>query len=69
MKAVKFDSRLGPDNSLTVPAEASSEIPKDVPIHVIVLFPDVAEDREWQRLTYEQFLAGYGEGDHIYDAI
>jgi hypothetical protein len=39
---------------------------------VIVLIPELSEtgdERDWQRLTQEQFLRGYAEGDAIYDAL
>ncbi len=34
---------------------------------IVEEFQDPAEEEDWRRLTLEQFLAGYAEGDTIYD--
>jgi hypothetical protein len=31
--------------------------------------PESTEDHEWARLTAEQFLQGYADGDAIYDEL
>ena len=74
MKAVEFETLLKSDGSLEVPTELAGQIPKDRRIQVIVLFPessdrDEAAEAAWQRVTQEQFLQGYAEGDSIYDSL
>ena len=69
MKALEFEAKLGSDASLKVPQEVAARIPREELVRVIVLLPEGIEDADWQRLTKEQFLRGYGEGDSIYDAI
>jgi hypothetical protein len=54
---------------LRVPDDLAAQIPKEESVRVIVLVPEDGEDADWQRLTREQFLRGYGEGDSIYDAL
>jgi hypothetical protein len=47
-------------------------LPRDQVVRVIVLVPeptDTEEQAAWSRLTAEQFLAGYGEADSIYNRI
>jgi hypothetical protein len=60
---------MKPDESLEVPRDVALQIPKDQTVQVVVLFPESSEDAEWRRLTSEQFLRGYSEGDSIYDAL
>jgi hypothetical protein len=52
-----------------VPESVASQIPKLEAVRVIVLLPENSDDADWQQLTREQFLAGYGEHDSIYDAV
>ena len=69
MKALEFESRLSKDANLKVPEDLAGQIPKEEAVRVIVLLPEGAEDEDWQRLTSEQLLSGYGESDSIYDAV
>jgi hypothetical protein len=69
VKALEFESKLGADANLSVPAEVAIQIPKEEPVRVIVLLPESIEDEAWQRLTRDQFLKGYSESDSIYDAV
>jgi hypothetical protein len=43
--------------------------PKHEAVRVMVLLPENEEEADWKNLAAEQFLAGYSEGDAIYDAI
>jgi hypothetical protein len=69
VKALEFESKLGEDASLRVPYDLALQIPKGEPVRVIVLIPESTEDEAWQRLTHDQLLQGYSEGDSIYDAV
>jgi hypothetical protein len=69
MKALEFESRLSEDAKLKVPDDLAGQIPREEAVRVIVLLSEGAEDQDWQRLTSEQFLSGYGESDSIYDAV
>ena len=69
MKALEFETRVNPDQTLTVPAELAQELPAERAIRVLLLVPESAEEEEWERLTAEEFLKGYGEGDSVYDQL
>jgi len=69
MRALEFESRLSKDANLRVPENLAGQIPTGEAVRVIVLLPEGAEDEDWQRLTSEQLLSGYGESDSIYDAV
>jgi len=69
MKALEFQTEMDPEGSLRVPKDLAAQIPKDRTVQVIVLFPEVGEEAQWQQLTQEQFFRGYAEGDSIYDAL
>jgi hypothetical protein len=69
VKALEFETKLGADANLRVPADLASQIPPEHPLRVIVLLPESKEDADWQRLTREQLLRGYSDGDSIYDAL
>ena len=68
MKALEFETTLSTDSKLTVPENLALQIPKQQAVRVIVLLPE-GGDADWQRLTSEQFFAGYNEGDSVYDAL
>ena len=70
MKTLEFEATMNPDDSLTVPAEVAAQIQMAQPLRVILVVPEPDDDeREWARLSAEQFLAGYDEGDAIYDEL
>jgi len=70
MKAYEFPTKVTPDGTLEVPIELRGLLQSDQAVRVILLMREPAEERErvdWSRLTAEQFMAGYGEADAIYD--
>jgi hypothetical protein len=69
MKALEFKAKLSKDSSLKVPESVASCLPKDEAVQVILLVPDAGDDLDWRQLTRHQFLAGYDDGDNIYDAV
>ena len=69
MKALEFQTRINPDNTLTVPSELAEKVLREQPVRVILLVPEPDEDREWAALTADQFLKGYAESDAIYDDV
>jgi hypothetical protein len=69
MKALEFRARVSANKTLDVPAEIAEQTPPEQAVQVIVLIPEAPEDREWAHLTTERFLAGYAEGDAIYDHL
>ncbi len=69
MKTLEFNATLDTQSNLRVPEELAAQIPASESVRVIVLLPEDQESRDWNRLTTEQFLAGYRESDSIYDSL
>jgi hypothetical protein len=69
MRVLEFETQLNPDHTLTVPPGVAQQIEGEEPLRVVLLVPDAAEDRSWAKLTAQQFLDGYSEGDAIYDQL
>jgi hypothetical protein len=69
MKTLEFNTRVNPDNTLSVPPEMARELAPEQAVHVIVVLPEPDEAQAWTRITAEQFLKGYAESDAIYDNL
>jgi hypothetical protein len=69
VRTLEFRASLNPDHTLTVPTELAAQLRPEQPVRVILLVPEVGEDQEWARLTAEQFVRGYADGDAIYDEL
>jgi hypothetical protein len=69
LKALEFETKLGTDANLSVPADLAVQIPKEEPVRVIILVPECAEGESWPLLTREQFLRGYSDSDSVYDGV
>lgn len=69
MKALEFEARVSPDQTLPIPSSIAAELPAGKTVRVLVLLPDSSEDADWKRLTTEQFLKGYADSDAIYDQL
>jgi hypothetical protein len=69
MKAVVFESELGPDHTLRVPSEVRERIPPGQPLRVLVLVPENGEDLAWEQLAAAEFGMGYADSDAIYDHL
>jgi hypothetical protein len=70
MRALEFVSSINSDGSLTVPSAVIAQLPTESqPVRVLLLVSDDDEDRDWARLTAQQFFAGYDDADAIYDHL
>jgi hypothetical protein len=69
MKAFEFVSQVNPDKTLSVPAAVAAQLDAQQPVRVLLLVAKADEDAAWARLTAEQFLKGYDDGDAIYDDL
>jgi hypothetical protein len=67
MKAVEFQSRLNPDQTLPVPTSVLGAIPIGQPVRVLVLIRETEMDQEWERLAALDFGQGYADTDAIHD--
>ena len=72
MKAFEIPAIVTSAGALEVPADYLKRLPTNQPLKLIVLVDetsDTGDGHDWARLTSEQFLAGYGEADAVYDGI
>lgn len=72
MRGYEFPSRVTAEGTLEVPDEVSKLLSVDAAVRVIVLIGEEStpdEDASWDRLTAEEFLAGYAPADSIYDRM
>ena len=67
MKAVEFDAQLKGGDTLAIPAQIASQLPKSGSAKVIVLFPDDPEDTAWRLASYAQFMREDSPEDSVYD--
>jgi hypothetical protein len=67
MKILEFQTQMPSDGTLKVPADIADQIDKNERVRVVLVVGDSSEDEDWQRLGATEFLAGYSEGDSIYD--
>lgn len=69
MKVWEFQARLTPDQTLKVPEAVAREIAEEDALRVVLLLAQSPDNQDWSKLTAEQFLRGYSEGDAIYDQL
>jgi hypothetical protein len=69
MPIFQFDSHYKPDGSVIVPPDVAAQLRPDDALRVIISTDQDAEAAEWQRMSAEQFLQGYGPGDEVYDQL
>jgi hypothetical protein len=69
MKAVEFQARVNPDQTLTVPDSAMGAISVGQSVRVLILVPEDEMDQDWERLAAEAFGRGYADTDAIYDQL
>jgi hypothetical protein len=66
MKILEFEGTVGADQRLVVPESIVAQIGVETPVKVVLLLDD-EEDRDWARLSAEQFFRGYSDADAIYE--
>lgn len=69
MPTWQFESHFNPDGSVILPPDVAAQLRPDDALRVIISTDQDIETAEWQRITAEQFLQGYGPGDEIYDQL
>jgi hypothetical protein len=69
MKAFEFSAQVTSQETLQIPPEVASQLREGQPVRVLLLVGEAEEDADWARLTAEQFLRGYDDGDAIYDNL
>ena len=68
MNAYESQAAMTPDHKLSIPNALFGKFEAHKTIRVIVLIDEsVDEEQAWAHLTAEQFFAGYGDSDTVYD--
>jgi hypothetical protein len=66
MKAVEFQSRVNPDQTLTKATSMIDAVPIGQAVRVLILIPENGDDQEWEQLAAEEFGRGYADSDALY---
>ena len=70
MTAVEFTAELSGADTLAIPPEIASQLPKAGRARIIVLTDDRSGvDKEWRATSYEQFLADDAPEDAVYEYL
>jgi hypothetical protein len=69
MKALEFETRLNPDQTLAVPQAVAAHLTPGQVVRVLILVAEPTEEQEWQQLTAAEFFKGYAESDRVYDNL
>jgi hypothetical protein len=69
MKSWEFSAQINPDHTFTVPPEVAQQLEGQPSVQVVLLVGEPRDEQDWARLTAQQFLAGYAEGDNVYDQL
>lgn len=68
MSTIEFQTELHGEPSLPLPPEVLAQLPKSGRARVLLLVEDDADDAEWQRAAYEQFVRDDDPEDAVYDS-
>ena len=68
MNAIEFTTELNGDATLTVPKDLADQLPRTGRARVLVLTETDAEEVDWRRSAYPQFLRDDSVEDSIYDS-
>jgi hypothetical protein len=68
MDSIEFETVLRGESTLDLPPEVIAKLPTSGLAKVIVLVKDDAEDEQWRRMSYEQFLRDDSPEDSVYDS-
>ena len=72
MQMYEIPIEITPEGKLELPYTLMERMKRGQSIRLIALLDDSengGDDRDWARMTAEQFLAGYADADSIYDTI
>ena len=68
MRAYELSIKLDRDGKVELPADLTKILEEASEARIILLVED-SKDREWARLSREQFVKGYSDADSIYDSL
>jgi hypothetical protein len=68
MTPIEFETELRGESTLPLPPDVAARLPKTGRATVVLLVQDDADDAEWLRAAYEQFMKDDAPDDAIYDS-
>jgi hypothetical protein len=68
MTPIEFETELRGESTLPLPPDVAARLPKSGRATVVLLVQDDADDEEWRRAAYEQFMKDDAPDDAIYDS-
>jgi hypothetical protein len=68
MTPIEFETELCGESTLPIPPDVAARLPKTGRATVVLLVQDDADDAEWLRAAYEQFMKDDAPDDAIYDS-
>ena len=69
MKAVEFESTVGPNGQIALPPEIAGEIPTGEQLRVVVMWEAPSFDLAWRATGRERFETAYSAEDAIYEQL
>ncbi len=69
MKAVEFESNVGPGGQIAVPPEVASEIPTGEQLRVVIMWGESDSGQGWRAAGRERFDAAYSTEDVVYEQL
>ncbi len=68
MQAIEFSTEIKPNHTIEVPEAYAALLQAQQKVRIIILLEDEEQDL-WNKMTTEQFLAGFAEEDSVYDKL
>jgi hypothetical protein len=69
MGPLEFETKLHGEPVLAIPPDVAAQLPKSGRATVVMLVQaDDQEDRQWRKVTYEQFMKDDSPEDSVCDA-
>jgi hypothetical protein len=68
MTPIEFETELSGDSILPLPPDVAARLSKSGRATVVVLVQEDAEDDQWRRASYEQFMKDDSPDDSVYDS-
>ncbi len=66
MKALEFLTRIA-DNNIEIPENIRLQLDNEEKQVRVILLIEESEEKDWKKVSTQQFLNGYDESDSIYD--
>jgi len=69
MKAVEFDTTLGVEGQIALPANVGENIPVGQKMRVVLMWDEQSSDSLWREAGRRKFEEAYCEADAVYEQL